>query len=644
MKSKRTKIILITSLFFIIIISHLPVLYTYFYHSITGRPTANNGSIYLSKSHSNREIVLDGEWEFYWNQFIVTEPQQDIEPDFFIRVPDYWSRYQRKGQFLPAAGYASYRLVIKDLDISRPITAYIPDFGSAYRVFIDDRLVAQSGHISKDKSKIYTTPRAKLYSMRLSKAPEHELVIEVATTRFAGLYMAPVLEDYTSALHKNNNRNNLRLILFGTAIFSFLVLIFIYVLSCREKRYSIWLPIMGIFVLIRIMLTTEFYSFWQDTVFLHNSYEAINPLMFLVSFVFKYLLIFLVQELLGITFSRKGKIGFLVYYTVLFMVYLFAPFEFYNRYLTVLLPVLTYVLEMHLFVKIYSNQQQIKKYGLIVYCGTVLAITGLIIDCYYINGNIYFNLSMALLILLSVYLMILSLVSAMQIGDLYNDFAVASFNLSQAKSQIDMQKEYYDALSLQINEVRSIRHDIHHFVGVLKQLSDEGRYEELSRFLSEYAEKAEMEPLPVFCDNIVVNSILGYYSLRLKHLDIEFRCSSSIPKQLWVSDSDLCVLLGNALDNAIEACGKLPSRKERFISVEVRYMKGQLLVKIQNSFNGIVDKRDKDYYSTKSSPYHGFGLWNIHKVADTYDGFVKIEHSTSVFTLMAAFPNPAGIR
>jgi hypothetical protein len=628
---------------FLIIVSHLPVLYTLFYHNLTGMPTANKGRIDLSKVSIDHKIVLDGQWEFYWNRLIVTEPQQDTKPDFLIRVNDYWSRYQREGTYLPAAGYASYRLVIKGFDTSRPMTAYIPDFGSAYRVFIDNNLVAQSGHVSKDKSQIQTTPRAELYSIMISKAEEHELVIEVATTRFAGLYMAPVLEDYASAIRGDNNRNNLRLILFGTALFSFIVLIFIYVLSCWEKRYSIWMPVMALFVLMRIMLTTEFFSFWQDTVFCRLSYEAINPLMFLISFVFKYLLIFLVQELLGIAFSRKEKVGFLVYYTVLFLVYRLVPYGFYNRYMTVLVPVLTYVLEVYLFLKIYSNQLKIKKYGLIIYCGTVLAIAGLSIDSYYINGNIYLNLSMALLTLLSVYLMILSLVSAMRIRDMYHELAVVSSNLSKARTQIDIQKEYYDELSMQINEVRSIRHDIHHFVGVLKRLSDEGRYEELSRFLSEYAEKADMEPHPVFCENIVANSILGYYSLRLRKLGIEFRCSGSIPKQLWVSDSDLCIILGNALDNAIEACEKLSPLKERFIAVEVRNINGQLLVRIQNSFNGILKIHDNKYLSAKDSPYHGFGLGNIHKIADNYGGFVKIEHNTTVFTLMAALPNHQGM-
>lgn len=637
---EHNKIMVIAGLLFITVISHLPVFYTLFYHSLTGMPTANNGSINLSHVTSDHRIILDGKWEFYWNRLLVTEPQQDNRPDFLIRVSDYWSKYQLNGKFLPAAGFASYRLKIKEWNTSRPVTIYLPDFGSAYRVFVDGKLTAKSGVVSKQVPCIFTTPRAQIYPISLSKAPEHEVVVEVATTRFSGLYMSPVLMDYTKAIRGDNNRNNVRLILFGVALFSFLVLILAYILSRKEKKNSIWLPIMGTFVLMRIMLTTEFYSFWQDPVFFHLSYEAINPLMFLISFTFKYLLIYLVQELLGIAFSKKEKLGFLVYYAVIFFIYLFLPYGIYNRHLTILIPLCTYALEIYLFCKIYRNRNQLKKHGLLIYWGAILAITGLIIDSYYINGNIYPNMSLTLLILLTVYLILLSLVSAMRIGDMYQEFTIASSYLSQARTQINMQKEYYDALSLQMNEIRSIRHDMHHFVGVLRRLSEEKRYEELNEFLGEYAEKAEMEPLPVFCENIVANSILGYYSLRLKELGIPFRCSVSIPKQLWVSDGDICVILGNALDNAIEACDRLNDRKDRFIAVEVRNVKGQLLVKVQNSYNGILIKKGSHYHTTKESSHHGIGLGNIHKVAEAYGGFVRIEHTMEVFTLMAAFRNP----
>ncbi|HEX3075245.1 MAG TPA: GHKL domain-containing protein [Lachnospiraceae bacterium] len=631
---------LITVMLLVIVGSHLPVLYTYFYHNLTGIPKASNYNIDLSGHSSSKSFVLDGEWEFYWNRLIVTEQVKDAMPDFLIQVPDYWSKYQIDGSYLPEYGYASYKLTLKGLIMDKPVTVYLPDFGSAYRVFIDGKLTSESGIVSTIPKEVFTTTKAELFPITLSADKDHDLVIEVATARFSGLYMAPVLKEYDSAVQAISSRNSLRLLLFGAALFSFLVLLIVYILSFHKNKRTVWYPAMGFLLLFRIMLTTEFFSFWQDTVFFHLSYESTNPVMFFVSFAFQYMLIFLVQELLGIPFSGKEKVSLLIYYVTLFLLYYFIPQGVYNRHLTILMPVCTFVMEIYVFFKIYHHRQRMKQYGLIIYGGTAFAIMGFIIDSYYINGSIYLNLSLALLILFTLYLMILGLVSAMSVANIHKDLTIAAVQLAQARSLITMQTDYYDALSAQMNEVRAIRHDVRHFLSVIRNMSGEGRYEELDRILNEYAEKSDTEPLPVFCENIVANSILGYYSLKFRKGGIPFRCVGNIPKQLSVSDSDLCVVLGNALENALEACQKLKGKEEKYVLAEARRVNGLLLFKVENSYNGILTLREGNYLTTKSDGYHGIGLQNVKKVVETYGGYIEIEHSGKTFILMIAFPDP----
>lgn len=639
-KAKYTAVLLIAGLLFSILFSHLPLLYTMFYHPLTGAPTASEGSMDLSGRSASKAILLDGKWEFYWSRLIAGQAKTLEKPDLMIRVPDYWSKYQLGGSYLPVDGYASYRLTLRGLSDSSPVTVYLPDFGSAYRVTIDGRLASESGRVSKDITKVYTTPKAKLYPVVLSSSATHTIVVEVATTRFSGLYMAPVLKEYNSAVGENEARNNLRLILFGTALFSFLILAAVYVLSFRQNRRSPWMPVLGLMVLLRIMLTTEFFSTWQSTVFGGMSYETTNALMFFVTFALIYLLVFLTQEFFDVAFSRREKWGFLIYYASLYLLYLFIPRGVYNRYFTVLVPLAAFALMIYAFFKIYLHRRHMPKYGLLLYWGVVLAITGLIIDCYYINGSLYINLSPALLILFSVFLMILSFTYILRVADLYNQFAVSASRLELAKSQIDMQKEYYNALSGQMNEIRAVRHEQRHFAGVIERLLGEGKEEELRNFLSEYVQMTDTEPLPVFCENVVANSILGYYSLQAKTRGVPLRCACAIPKQLPVSDGDLCIVLGNALENAIEACEKLPDQARRFVSIETRALGGQLLIKIENSYNGRLDAKENGFVSTKTGKFHGIGLNNIRKVVEACGGFVKKEHSDAVFTLMAAFPLP----
>jgi len=317
---------------------------------------------------------------------------------------------------------------------------------------------------------------------------------------------------------------------------------------------------------------------------------------------------------------------------------LFTPRDIYNRYLTIILPLAVFTLELHAFFKIYFEGYNFKKYGIAVYWGIVISIAGLFIDCYYINGNIYPNMSLALLTMLSLCLMIFSLVSALQIAEAYRDLAVSASQLEQARNQIAIQKEYYDALSGQMNEIRMIRHDMRHFIGVIQRLSEEERYEELKQFLNEYSEKTETDSIPVYSENVVINSILGYYSLKARDAGVPYYCGCSIPKQLSMNEIDLCIVLGNALENAIEACDCIDDSDSRFISAELRVWDNKLLIKIKNSYNGILNIQDDRYYSTKDDKTRGIGMQNIKKVVENYNGFIKTEHDEKIFTLMVAFP------
>lgn len=639
-KTNRIRTHLLAGFLLAFLISHLPVLYTLFYHPLTASPTAVDGSIRLSEHYSGKRTILDGTWDFYWNRLIVTEPDHDAAPDFQISVPGYWSLHQLDGEYLPASGYASYRLTLECPDIARPVMVYLPDFGSAYRAYVDGKLVSESGVVAKNTAEVFTTPKATLYPVTLSEGT-HELVIETATTRFSGLYKAPVLMDYANAVQGGSDRNNLRFILFGTVLFSFLTLTVVYFLSYRRGVRSAWLMALICCVLLRLMLLSEFYTFWQNRVFGGLSFEATNEVLFLISFALKFLMIFLYQEQFGIRFSGKEKTFFLLYYTAILLVHGFTPYGFYNRHLTVLIPAASFLLEIYAFCKVYFGERKLQPYALMVYWGTVTAIGGLIVDSYYANGSIYPNFSLVLLLTISVYMALLSIAYILRMVNVYREFELSSARLALARDQIAMQTEYYDALSAQMNEVRAVRHDVRHFAGALGRLADEGRYEELRRFLNEYAEKADVEPLPVFCENVVANSILGYYSLRMKEHGIRFRCACAIPKGLTVRDSDLCVVLGNALENAMEACGKLDNMEMRFVSAEARAMNGQLLIKISNPYGGSLNQKDGNYLTTKEGFYHGMGLKNIHRVVNACGGFVKTEHSETVFTLMAAFPEPA---
>jgi sensor histidine kinase regulating citrate/malate metabolism len=189
-----------------------------------------------------------------------------------------------------------------------------------------------------------------------------------------------------------------------------------------------------------------------------------------------------------------------------------------------------------------------------------------------------------------------------------------------------------------MNEIRETKHDIRHFIGTMSRFAEEGRFDELKEFLKEYGEKTEMKQLPMFCENVVANSIIGYYYLRANESGIPFESRCNIGRQTTMSDSDICIVLGNALENAVEACRQMNNSETRFVSIEAGAIKVQWLLKVKNSYNGQLEIKDERYISSKKSKSHGLGIRNIEKVAEAYGGFVKIEHDDKEFVLMVAVP------
>ncbi len=638
---QRRGLFSVGTLILVIFCMNLPVLHAHYYHQLTGAPRAEHGVIDLASNRLNRErVYLEGQWAFYWQRLIASQPASSVEPDLELLVPEEWSSYELAGANLPAGGYGSYQLTITGLQYAAPLSLSVPDFGGAYRAYVDGQLAAESGRLSTQLSQVFTSPRAQLYPVELSPGATHQVVIEVATTRFSGLYMTPVLDDYQRALQRNEVKNSARLVLFGIAFSSFCSLLLIYLVFVRRKLRSFWLPAMTLLVLVRIMLTAEFYSFWQPICFFNLSYEATNELMYLVTFALKYLMILLIQEQCGIKISLRARLGFLVYYILLYLLYLLTPPAIYNQYLSVVVPMLTYALDLYLFFRVHRDQQQVRKFGLVVFWSALMVIVGLTVDSYYLNGKSLLDTSLALPLLLTCFLLVISWVYAMRIGDLYDDFIESSSRLEVTTRQVIRQQEYYAALSEQMDEIREIKHDVRHFVGAMTRLADEGKLPEMRRFLHEYGQRVELEQLPVFCQHTIVNSIIGYYYLLARAHGIVFNSHCQIGDQIRLSDSDLCIIFGNALENAINACCLVTDSDRRFVSIDAQRMKKQWLLRVENSHDG--SRLMLDGQGMPVSPddglHHGFGLRNLRKVVESYGGFVKIEHDGQVFTLMVAVP------
>lgn len=184
-------------------------------------------------------------------------------------------------------------------------------------------------------------------------------------------------------------------------------------------------------------------------------------------------------------------------------------------------------------------------------------------------------------------------------------------------------------------EFRRAKHDFNNQLIYLIKLSEEERYDELIDYLRKII---TLEPfnhiLIANTDHSVIDALVNYKYTLAQNLGIDFHINLDVPTELPFANSDICVILGNALDNALEANIRLGSG-HRYIKFLMRLDYRNLNILIENSFNGTIrtNKRGKIVTIKEDFDNHGIGMDSIRKAAEKYHGYVMTEYECNVFKL-----------
>ena len=198
-------------------------------------------------------------------------------------------------------------------------------------------------------------------------------------------------------------------------------------------------------------------------------------------------------------------------------------------------------------------------------------------------------------------------------------------------------------LARQIDEVQNIylmmrgwRHDYHNHLQTLKARLDMGQIAESRAYLDSLEKDLDDIRALAETGNVSVDAILNAkLSLVLKK-NIELNFKAEVPKELTVSDIDLCVILGNLIDNAMESCEKV-TEGSRFLRLYIGVFKKQLYLSVTNATTETVRKIDAAYISTKRGN-HGHGLKRIDRVVEKYGGYVNRQNEPGVFATEILLP------
>lgn len=178
-----------------------------------------------------------------------------------------------------------------------------------------------------------------------------------------------------------------------------------------------------------------------------------------------------------------------------------------------------------------------------------------------------------------------------------------------------------------MQEIRVKRHDLKHQMLKLLTLLQKGEYGKLESDMKQMAELESLNGLLVVnTQNSIIDSFVNNQYAVAKEKGIDFRVKIDVPAELPFAGEDLCVILGNALDNAIEACERGQVSKP-WISIKLIYDGANLLMTIENSFDGMIRKNKKGMQISRkaNSQQHGIGTYSIQRVVQKYHGYYHVE-------------------
>lgn len=189
------------------------------------------------------------------------------------------------------------------------------------------------------------------------------------------------------------------------------------------------------------------------------------------------------------------------------------------------------------------------------------------------------------------------------------------------------------------NTIRQQVHDFKNHILTLRGMleSDENAKKYIDELLQSSYEKAQYSS----CGNRVIDSIINCKFTEAKRLGINFTHKVMLSSQVYLSSVDICAVLANQIDNALEACSKLSDNEEKNIKVEIWQKEAFIFFKVTNTCRGNPFNSKKELASTKNDPsgLHGYGVKNITKTAESYGGTVKSDYADGVFISVAMIPN-----
>jgi Signal transduction histidine kinase regulating citrate/malate metabolism len=222
-------------------------------------------------------------------------------------------------------------------------------------------------------------------------------------------------------------------------------------------------------------------------------------------------------------------------------------------------------------------------------------------------------------------------------------FGMDRLYLEQKKSsRYQSQVAVYKMLTEQYRQSERLRHDMKNHIIALSGLFQNKEWEKLSRYIKNM-ESVVLETGGDATGSKAVDALLYQKRKQAEQEQILWECDVQIPNGCGIDEFDLCVLFGNILDNALEACKRVQNRERRFVRIQAKTVKKCFFLEVKNSMDPARHGEKKEAPGQGNFREHGIGLFNINDTVRQYNGVTEIEAENGIFSISVLMPMYAAV-
>lgn len=203
--------------------------------------------------------------------------------------------------------------------------------------------------------------------------------------------------------------------------------------------------------------------------------------------------------------------------------------------------------------------------------------------------------------------------------------------------QLNQAKVSFSAIQQIHEQTRQYRHDMRHHLAFLQTLAAENNLERIQQYLNTTQQNMDSITPARYCCNETVNLLLSYFDSVARQSQVEFKVFANIPPNVAYSDTELCSILSNGLENAIQAASQVPSEENRTVRIHIGMHGESILIQIENTFRGKIHWQDGLPCSQRQE--HGLGTQSIRTIARSHGGEAIFREYNGKFQLRILLPN-----